>query len=120
RFMVDGEEITKDFQVGAALKYDVDEVYPWRGVHSLATNHCHGATISFEHPKSHTKFTIEVRAYNDGVAFRYIIPGNQNDRVPDEAVTFRVPAGSTVWYHGLEGHYEGVHVKKPIAEIAAG
>jgi alpha-glucosidase len=40
--------------------------------------------------------------------------------VPDEATTFVLPAGCTVWYHDLEGHYEGVHVKKDVAVLKAG
>jgi alpha-glucosidase len=35
--------------------------------------------------------------------------------VPDEATSFTVPSGSTVWSHDLNGHYEAVHDKKAIA-----
>src|SRR5947208_12431536 len=31
-----------------------------------------------------------------------------------------VPAGSTVWYHDLRGHYEGVHIRKDIAQVQTG
>lgn len=48
------------------------------------------------------------------------MPGTNQLRVPDEASTFLIPTHSTVWYHDLGGHYEGVHVKKEISEIAAG
>ncbi|HUC41984.1 MAG TPA: glycoside hydrolase family 97 catalytic domain-containing protein, partial [Gemmatimonadales bacterium] len=33
---------------------------------------------------------------------------------------FILPAGSTVWYHDLNGHYEGTHTRKDIAEVQAG
>ena len=33
---------------------------------------------------------------------------------------FNLPAGSTVWYHDLDGHYEGVHEKKDIEDVAEG
>jgi len=40
--------------------------------------------------------------------------------VPDEATVFRLPARSTVWYHDLEDHYEGLHARKGVAAIPAG
>ncbi len=58
-------------------------------------------------------YTLEVRVFNDGVAFRHIIPGDAaTSRVPDEASTFNLPAGSTVWYAGMEGHYEAPYLRK--------
>jgi alpha-glucosidase len=98
----------------------VKEKYPWRGVHSEASNHCTGAKISIRHTASKTSYTVEVRAFNDGVAFRYVVPGDDTPRVPDEATAFSIPAGSTVWFHDFEGHYEGIHKRKNISDVQAG
>jgi alpha-glucosidase len=68
---------------------------------------------------SKTNYTLDVRAYNDGIAFRYIVQGN-GSRVPDEGTTFTIPAASTVWFHDFEGHYEGIHQKKEIAAVKEG
>ena len=57
---------------------------------------------------SATRYTLDVRAYNDGIAFRHVVPGT-GERVPDEAHAFVLPKGSTLWHHGFRGHYEGVH-----------
>lgn len=66
-------------------------------------------------------FTLEARAYNDGVAFRIILPGKQGEmRVPDEHTIFTLPKGSIVWYHDMYCHYEGIHQKKEISEIMQG
>jgi len=73
-----------------------------------------GATFEFD------RFTVEVRVFDAGVAFRYVVPGAAASRVPDEATTFRLPAGSTVWFHDFSGHYEGIHKKYPIGEVKAG
>jgi alpha-glucosidase len=120
QFTVDGVDLVEGVEVGKMDQYQVNETYPWRGVHAQAVNHCNGARISLKHAKSNTGYTLEVRAFNDGAAFRYIIPGENKQRVPDEATVFIIPAGSTVWYHDLEGHYEGVHEKKAIADVPAG
>jgi alpha-glucosidase len=63
---------------------------------------------------------LELRVFNDGVAFRLIVPAGKGLRVPDEATNYILPTGSTVWYHGLEGHYEGVHDRKAITDVQAG
>src|SRR5262249_13323864 len=117
---VDGVDLTGGVEVGKVEPYRVDETYPWHGVHARAVNRCNGATIPVKHVNSNTRYTLEARAFNDAVAFRFTAPGADRPRVPDEATTFVLPAGSTVWYHGLEGHYEGVHVRKDVAAIKDG
>ena len=62
---------------------------------------------------------MEVRVFNDGIAFRFTIAG-EGRRIPDEATTFKIPAGSTAWFHDFEGHYEGIHKKKTISEVNEG
>jgi alpha-glucosidase len=117
---LDGVELSEGAQIGGVDRYELREHYPWRGVHAWATNHCHGARISIKHPKTQTAWTLEVRAFNDGVAFRQVIPGDQKARIPDETTAFVLPANSIVWTHDLGGHYEAVHQKKTLTEIQAG
>jgi alpha-glucosidase len=120
QFSVDGVDLSQGLELGRVERYQVKESYPWRGVHCQAVNNCNGARISLKHSKSNTSYTLDARSFNDAAAFRYIIPGGESVRVPDEATTFVIPAGSTVWYHDLEGHYEGVHEKDDVADIRAG
>ena len=117
---LDGVDLADGVEARTVKRYRVKETYPWRGVHALATNRCNGATIALTHSQDKTSWTLEVRAFDDAVAFRQIIPGDAKTRVPDEATKFVVPAGSTVWHHDLEGHYEAVHTKSDLAEIKAG
>ena len=117
--LVDKSELDREVEFGKAESYEINEKYPWRGGHSEAINRCKGARIPFTHKASNTRFTLEVRAFNDGVAFRHVLPSADTSRLPDEATGFVLPAGSTVWYHGLGGHYEAVHERKNVADIAA-
>lgn len=120
---VDGVDLAEGVDAGALKRYELKETYPWRGVHSKATNHCNGVTIPLKHRRDGTSYTLEVRAFNDGIAFRHIIPGipgGDRPRVPDEATKFILPAGSTVWHHDLEGHYEDVYTRSDVAEIKSG
>ncbi|MBI5384300.1 MAG: glycoside hydrolase family 97 catalytic domain-containing protein [Verrucomicrobia bacterium] len=120
RFTVDGTALTEGVEFGEAKRSEVDEVYPWRGVHARATNRCRVAVIPIKPTRSGTAFTLEVRAFNDGVAFRCVIPAGDRPRVPDESTAFTLPAGSTVWFHDLGGHYEAVHKRKNVADVTAG
>jgi alpha-glucosidase len=117
---VDDVDLTENVEVVGTNTYRLKETYPWRGVHSQATNNCCGITISLRHVISNTNYSLEIRVFDDGVAFRFLVPGNGKLRVPDEDTTFILPSESTVWYHGLGGHYEGVHVKKSVAAIKSG
>jgi len=119
-FIVDGAELCEGVEIGKVDTYQLNDTYTTRGVHSEAVNHCNGARISVQHSKSNTNYTIEVRAFNDGAAFRFILPGHDSQRVPDEATAFTIPGGSSVWFHDFEGHYEGIHKKKEISEVKTG
>jgi len=117
---VDGTSLTAGAELGAAEAYEVNEKFPWLGGHAEATNRCRGARVAVRHPASGTAYTLELRAHDAGAAFRFVVPGGDKARVPDEGTTFRLPAGSTVWSHDLEGHYEAVHTKRAVADVAAG
>lgn len=119
---LDGYDLSSGVVFNSVERYEVNEMYPWLGAHSTAVNHGNGAKISLTHDLSFTEYTLEIRVFNDGVAFRHVIPGEENvSRVPDEYSTFAMPSGSTVWYGGLAGgHYETEYVKKDIAGVEAG
>jgi alpha-glucosidase len=115
---LDGASITDGAELGEASRYQVNETYPRLGVHSTAVNRCNGAKLRLR--RGTLDWTLDVRAYDDGVAFRYAVSGGTGPRVPDEATRVTLPAGTSVWYHDLNGHYEGVHVEKEIAAVKAG
>jgi alpha-glucosidase len=119
-FTLDDVDLTQGAELVRLQPYDINESYPWRGVHPVATNHCNGVKIELFHTQSKSAYRLEIRVFNDAAAFRFFVPESNQLRVPDEASTFLIPAHSTVWYHDLEGHYEGVHVKKEISEVNAG
>jgi alpha-glucosidase len=119
--VVDGANLGAGVEIGAAQGYAVDERYPWYGVHSTAINRCRGSRVALTHRASKSSWTLDARACDDGVAFRYVVPGAPGAvRTPDEATMFRWPEGAVVWSHDFEGHYEGVHAKQAVADVPAG
>jgi len=111
--LVDGADRAQEAGEGKVEVYHGNDHFPWRGVHAEAVAKFRGARIALR------QCILDVRAFDDGIAFRWVVPG-AGTRVPDEATAFVLPAGSTVWYHDLNGHYEGTHAKKEIAEVQAG
>lgn len=119
---LDGYDLSAGVVFRNAETYELNETYPWYGDSSTATNQCRGVRIALEHDLSFVSYTLEMRAFNDGVAYRHIIPGGESvSRVPDEHSTFVLPARSTVWYAGLAaGHYEDTYRQKDISEVQPG
>jgi alpha-glucosidase len=111
---VDGANLGLGVEIGPAEPYKVHETYPWNGVKSAAVDNCNGLKIAMTHRQSRTAYTLEVRAYNDGIAFRHVVPG-EGTRVPDEATAFRLPGASVLWWHNLEESYEALYQRKTLA-----
>ena len=118
---LDGYDLSTGVVFGKMERYEIDETYPWYGARSTAVNRCKGARISLQNDLSFIDYVLEVRVFNDGAAFRHIIPdGKDTSRVPDEYTTFVIPVGSTVWYHDLGGHYEADYDKNDISDVRPG
>ncbi len=117
--LLDGVDLGAGANLGTVERYEADETFPWRGVHSPGVNRFRGARIALHHRTSATPFVVDVRVFDDGVAFRYVVPGD-GDRVPDEATSFKLPPGSRVWYHDFQGHYEGSHTERAIEDMPLG
>lgn len=57
-----------------------------------------------------TLLQIDLRAYNDGVAFRYQFPGKgKNITVTNEATEFAVPTNGKAWFEPYSPPYENVY-----------
>lgn len=118
--VVDGVDLARGATLLASKAYRVDERYPARGVHAEAVNRANGARLSFGRKSGRSvSFIVDVRVFDDGVAFRYEVPGSET-RVPDAATIFTFPAGTIVWAHGLGDHYEGVHARRAIEDMKEG
>ena len=117
--IVDGVDLGSGVEIRKADRYRVDEKYPWYGVHSTGVNRANGARIVLRHRTSATTYAVDARASDDAVAFRVVVEGTGR-RVPDAATSFRLPAGSTVWSHGLRDHYEALYERRTIEDMREG
>lgn len=121
RLTVAGYDVASGVVFEKVERSEIDETYPWHGAHRTATNRANAAVVSFTHDLSIAPVRLEVRAYNDGAAYRLVVPGGPADsRAVEELSEFVVPAGATMWFHDLGGHYEAEYKKLPAEEVKAG
>ncbi len=117
--IVDHVDLGRDVRIGEPKRNTVNERYPWRGVKAQAVNHFHGLTLPVKH-KGGLQWTLEARAYDDGFAYRYIVPGEGKRMIQGEKSSWRLPAGSEIWYQTVTRHYEGLYAKNRVEEIKEG
>ncbi len=89
--------------------------YPFRGIKSLVNTSYNEAIlrIAAEQP-----FGLEVKVFNDGVAFRYVL--SQGGSIDAELTSFHLPARSLVWSQGDINYYEGNYKMQLVEEVKAG
>ena len=114
---VDEVELGTAVTIGKPKRFDFQETYPWRGVHATAVNHYEGAIIPVQHNGSKTRYILEVRAFDNGVGYRYILPGSGSRKVPGEATAFVLPKDSIVWFQTNTNNYERPYQKYALADI---
>jgi alpha-glucosidase len=120
--IVDGVRLGEGVTLGQPERTKGDETYPWRGMHAVAVNRFNGLRVPVHHAGAKINYTLEVRAFDDGVGYRFVVPGTDGQtRVPDASSGFQLPRGSIVWLHDLyRGHYEDVHARKTVEDVTGG
>ena len=76
----------------------VKENYLTRGVHTNALNFYHSATLPLTGGADKTAWQLEVRVYDDGVAYRYVVPGSGVRHIDGESSEWQLPMGTTIWH----------------------
>jgi alpha-glucosidase len=117
---VDNQITDKVYSIGDVKKKVISDTFPWRGAHSTAVNYCNDAEISILDSSGYSPYSLEVRVFNDGVAFRYV--GNQEGTaiVNDDQTEFNIPPGSVIWSQPSTHDYEGTYQRQRIEDVSAG
>lgn len=117
--VVDNVDLGLGVSLGVPAATEVREIFPWRGIKSTATNHCWSYVVPVRHVGSGREWTVEVRAFDDGFAFRYRVPGAAGGtrRVQRETTAWTLPAAAEVWVQDNTGDYEGAYHAAKTAEI---
>ena len=93
---VDGVDLGTSAALGEARPTRAHDAFAVRGVHAKADLDYTEAFLPV-HGGAAVDWTLDVRVYDDAVAFRYVVPGPGKHRVADEATEWRLPLGSRLW-----------------------
>jgi alpha-glucosidase len=90
------------------------------GKKSTCKNQANEVVVSFENP-SGAKLNIIIRAYNDGIAFRYEFPEKQGSFiVKDELTSYTIPKADTRWVEKWNPANEGLYTETGNNRILSG
>ena len=109
---VDGVDLGADVELtGSASPQTVSKTLATpRGVSSqVQVNYCQ-TRLSLRHASSKIEYSVELRVFDDGVAFRYVVPGKGVRKISGEATAYQLPEKTLIW--GAMGHvcYEGTYI----------
>ncbi len=103
--MVDGVDLGDNVEIGTMETYTTDTTYPDpRGPGSLQ-DQCKGVKLSLRAKGSTSSWILDVRTYDGGVAWRYLVPGSGTRKVTGEATSFVLPGQG--WYFNPVFHEKG-------------
>lgn len=117
---VDGADLgrgVKDIKAGEVSEHR--EEYRLNGDESLLKSHDKRVVLTVERDGDPLK--IELRAFDGGLGFRYIVPGNGARRISGEASSWKLPAQTKVWFRTNEhGDYTGRAEKASVGSLLVG
>ena len=119
--IVDEVDLGKNVKIGSCeFKTTVDKIYRWRGVHSTAQNNYNEVVVPVTHLASEVAYHIEMRVFNDGIAYRTILPGKGKRMVDGEVASWQISKEAIAWYHSDTRDYEDPIRPTKVADIAKG
>lgn len=83
--LVNSADLGQGVTIGAVENYRVEE----------AGQRGEGARVTVSHRATRLRYGVDIRAYDEGAAFRIIVPG-EGTRTVDGASTFHFPTGSKI------------------------
>jgi alpha-glucosidase len=116
------QDFSKDLKfLKAGKQLLINEEYSaLHGKKSFCRNSANEITVSFENP-SKAKLNIIIRAYNDGIAFRYEFPEKQGTFVmKDELTTYSLPRETMRWMEKWNPANEGLYTAMNSDKVTSG
>ena len=105
--LVDGRDLGAGVQLGDPVRRSIAETFAWRGNKTQATNRCEVAEIPVRLKNGGEEWTLELRVFDDGAAFRYRVPGNGTRQIAGESTAWQLPQDAQLWLQTDTDDYEG-------------
>lgn len=117
--IADGVDLGADVKLGRASSRTIRESYPMFGGHAQALNYCRETTVSV-HSAAGESYELDVRAYNDGVAWRARLVAKAGRKINGEATEWKLAGTPVAWYQTDFGSYEGIFQSNRLEDMSAG
>jgi alpha-glucosidase len=117
--VIDGVDLGRLARLGQPTSREIHETYAWRGVKNEAVNHCRAYEVPVRSGPDAIAWTLEVKVFEDGLAYRYRVPGEGTRQIKGEASGWRIPRGATVWVQHNTANYEGEYRPYAATEVPA-
>ena len=102
---IGSEDIFENAVFQDATAQELTVSYNHLGTFSMLTDHCVAANVTLQ--KGNYAFSVEIKLYDNGVAFRYNLPDTGSNRlIKGEATSFAVKNIDKVWYGAGSDCYE--------------
>lgn len=95
---IDGTELFRDAALRPAGTRKIDETYSVTGRKAVSEGRCNEYLFDVTHRPSGYKYRLQTRLYDDGFAYRFVLPGDGTRTVNGEAAQWRPPHQSRVWF----------------------
>ena len=95
---IDGTELFRDAVLRPAGTRKINETYSVTGRKAVSENRCNEYLFDVTHRPSGYTYQLQTRLYDDGFAYRFILPGDGKRIVNGEAAQWRPPHRSRVWF----------------------
>ena len=119
-FTLNGVDRGEDVAITSSIAVDADETFPSRqGVHAMAGNHYQGKRITITHKPSGIAYVLNLRVYNNGIAFCYELTHRGAKEVTAETSSFVLPPETQVWSQRGTKVYENIYSGAAIGAVPA-
>lgn len=112
-------DFTKNLKILSLSRRVIDEKYSLIGrKKEIYENFCNELVLKLG-KELHLMYLI-IRVYDDGVAYRYFIPGEGPITISFETSAFRIPKSAIGWAMEFVPNYEGFYIKRNYDELLKG
>jgi len=93
-------EWKEGIKIGNISRETVDQTWkPVYGERAVVKDHYNSCIIDLYSEKNkRRRLQVEIRAYDEGIAFRYNFPGGEYLHITDEYTQYTLPGGTKAWY----------------------
>lgn len=119
---VDGHDLGEFARFSAQPKTkEIKERYATRGVHATAVNHCLVTTVPLVAGKPPQPWELEIRIFDDGVAYRYRVEGNGIRHIVGERTEWQLPRDTFIWHQAADNRsYEAEYRSSTVSHLSKG